>query len=152
MTNNHMYSINLEERSEGSPHRINSFYIHHWIQFLCRMRRRIMQELDINVCLSVCLFVRPFVMKTGRIFTQELKSGCPRGVFGSSSIPPKYLFLCTRRKSGFNKKIHTKLHVVYMYFQPNSCNAHADHEWAQGTFLRQRRKVPPAHAQRVYDY
>jgi hypothetical protein len=36
-----------------------------------------------------------------------------------------------------------------MYFQPNSCNTHAEHEWAQGTFLRQRRKVPPAHAQRV---
>jgi hypothetical protein len=37
-----------------------------------------------------------------------------------------------------------------VYFQPNSCNTHAGHEWAQGTFLRQPRKVPPAHAQRVY--
>ncbi len=37
-----------------------------------------------------------------------------------------------------------------MYFQPNSCNTHADCEWAQGTFLRQLRKVPPAHAQQVF--
>ncbi len=37
-----------------------------------------------------------------------------------------------------------------MYFQLNSCNTHAEHEWAQGTFLRQQRKVPPAHAQRVF--
>jgi hypothetical protein len=32
----------------------------------------------------------------------------------------------------------------------NSCNTHADHEWAGGTFLRQRKKVPSAHAQQVY--
>ncbi len=37
-----------------------------------------------------------------------------------------------------------------MYFQPNSCNTHADREWARVTFLRQQRKVPPAHAQRMY--
>ncbi len=36
-----------------------------------------------------------------------------------------------------------------MYFQPNSCNTHAERDWARGTFLRQRRKVPPAHAQQV---
>jgi hypothetical protein len=50
----------------------------------------------------------------------------------------------------FNKKICTKLLIVYVYFQPNSCNTHTDREWAQGTFLRQPRKVPPAHVQRVY--
>jgi hypothetical protein len=37
-----------------------------------------------------------------------------------------------------------------VYFQPNSCNTHADREWARGTFLRQRRKIPPAHAQWVW--
>ncbi len=37
-----------------------------------------------------------------------------------------------------------------MYFQPNSCDTHAEREWALGTFLRHRRKVPPAHAQQVY--
>ncbi len=26
---------------------------------------------------------------------------------------------------------------------------HTEFEWAQGTFLKQQRKVPPAHAQRV---
>ncbi len=89
-------------------------------------------------------------MKTRSIFTKELKSGCPLGVFCPSSIPSEYLFLCTRRKFGFNKKIRTKLLIVYVYFQPNSCNTHAEHQWAQGTFLRQWRKVPPAHAQRVW--
>jgi hypothetical protein len=37
-----------------------------------------------------------------------------------------------------------------VYFQPISCNTHAEYEWAQETFLRQRRKVPPAHVQQVY--
>jgi hypothetical protein len=37
-----------------------------------------------------------------------------------------------------------------MYYQPNSCNTHTEHEWAGGTFLRQWKKVPPAHAQQVY--
>jgi hypothetical protein len=50
----------------------------------------------------------------------------------------------------FNKKIRIKLLIVYVYFQPNSCNTHTEHEWAWGTFLRQWRKVPPAHAQWVY--
>ncbi len=85
---------------------------------------------------SVCLFVRLFHMKTRRIFTLELKSGCLRGVFCPLFIPSEYLFLCARRKFGFNKKIHTKLLIVYVYFQPNSCNTHTDCEWAQGTFLR----------------
>ncbi len=31
------------------------------------------------------------------------------------------------------------------------CNTHAEREWAQGTFLKQRGKVLPALAQRVFD-
>jgi hypothetical protein len=54
------------------------------------------------------------------------------------------------KKFGFNKKTHRNLIIVYMYYQPNSCTTHAEREWAGGTFLRQRKKVPPAHAQRVY--
>ncbi len=100
-----------------------------------------------SVRLSVRLSVRN--TKTRRIITQELKSGCPRGVFCPSSIPSEYLFLCARKKLGFNKKICTKLLIVYMNFKPNSCNTHAEREWARRTFLRQQRKVPPAHAQRV---
>jgi hypothetical protein len=68
----------------------------------------------------------------------------------TSSIPSEYLFLCARRKFGFNEKICRNLLIVYVYYQPNSCNTHKEHEWAGGTFLRQRKKVPPAHAQRVY--
>jgi hypothetical protein len=103
--------------------------------------------LRLSVHLSVCLFIHSLSKHVE--FSQELKSGCPRGVFCPLSTPSKYLFLCTRRKFGFNKKIHTKLLIDYVYFQPNYCNTHAEREWAQGTFLRQRRKVPPAHAQRV---
>jgi hypothetical protein len=55
-----------------------------------------------------------------------------------------------RRKFGFNKKVRKKLLIVYVYFQPNSCNTHTEYEWAQGTLLRQWRKVPPAHPQRVH--
>ncbi len=62
---------------------------------------------------SVCLFVRQFHMKTRRIFTYELKSGCPRGVFCPSSIPSEYLFLCAIRKFGFNKKICTKISYLF---------------------------------------
>jgi hypothetical protein len=47
-------------------------------------------------------------------------------------------------------KNHTKLLIIYVYFQPNCCNTHAEGEWVRGTFLRQWRKVPPAHAQQVY--
>jgi hypothetical protein len=64
--------------------------------------------------------------------------------------PTKSPFLCARRKIGFNKKICRNLLIVYVYYQPNSCTTHAECEWARGTFLRQRRKVPPAHAQRVF--
>ncbi len=37
-----------------------------------------------------------------------------------------------------------------MYYQPNSCNTYAEHEWAGGIFLRQQKRVPQAQAQRVY--
>jgi hypothetical protein len=78
--------------------------------------------------------------KIRRIFTEELKSGHPHGVFCPSSIPSEYLFLCARRKFGFNKKIWRNLLIFYVYYQPNSCTTHAEHEWAGGTFQRQRKK------------
>ncbi len=65
------------------------------------------------------------------------------------SSPNTYSYV-REEKCGVNKKIGTTLFIVYVYFQPNSCNTHGEHEWARGTFLRQRRKVPPAHAQRVF--
>jgi hypothetical protein len=37
-----------------------------------------------------------------------------------------------------------------MYYRPNSYTTDADCEWAGGTILRQQKKVPPAHMQRVY--
>jgi hypothetical protein len=103
--------------------------------------------LHLSVCLSVC----PSVMntKTSRFLTFELKLGCPHGVICLSSIASKYLFLCARRKFGLNKKIRRILLIVYVYYQPNSCTTHTEHEWAGGIFLRQQKKVPPAHTQWV---
>jgi hypothetical protein len=94
------------------------------------------------ISLSVCLFVCPLSMKTRWIFTWKLKLGCPRGVFGPLSIPSEYLFLCMRRKFGFNQKIRRKSLIVYVYYQPNSCtmcHTPAEHWWAWETFLRQRK-------------
>ncbi len=90
-------------------------------------------QINVSVHLSVCPSV--WNTKTGRFLMQELKLGCPCGVFCPLSIPSEYLFLCVRRKFGFNKKIHRNLLIVYVYYQPNSCNTHTEHEWAGGTFL-----------------
>jgi hypothetical protein len=67
--------------------------------------------------------------------------GCPS---------PMNTYSCVRRKFGFNKKIRRNLLIVYVYNQPNSCNTHTECEGAGGIFLRQRKKVPPAHVQQVY--
>jgi hypothetical protein len=61
-----------------------------------------------------------------------------------------YSYVQEENLGSTRKLVQNYLLFTYVYFQPNSCNTHAEHEWAQGTFLRQRRKVPPAHAQRVY--
>jgi hypothetical protein len=115
--------LNLEEHSEGSPHRINFS--------VCP-----------SICPSVCLSqLSKHVDFSCRNFT------C--GVFCPSSIPSEYLFLCARREFGFNKKIRRNLLIVYVYCQPNSCNTHAEHEWAGGTFSKTAKKIPPAHAQWV---
>ncbi len=44
------------------------------------------------------------------------KLGCPRRVFCPFSIPSEYLFLCARRKFGFNMKIRRYLLIVFMYY------------------------------------
>jgi hypothetical protein len=43
-----------------------------------------------------------------------------------------------------------KITYCFCVFPPNSCITHAEREWARGTFIRQRRKISPAHAQRVF--
>ncbi len=101
-------NLNLEERSEGSPHQIKY-----------------------SVRPSVHLCIQN--MKTCRFFIQESKLGYPRGVICPLSIPSKYLFLCARRKFGFNKKIRRNLLTVYVYYQPNSCNKNAEHEWCSSS-------------------
>ena len=42
--------------------------------------------------------------------------------------------------------------INLLFYQPNSCTTHTEREWAGGTFLRQRRKVPPANVQQVYSF
>ncbi len=51
---------------------------------------------------------------------------------------------------GSTRKCVDIFFYFYMYYQPISCNTCTEREWAGGTFLRQREKVPPAEAQQVY--
>ncbi len=64
-----------------------------------------------------------------------MKIGYPRGVICLSFVPSEYLFLCSRKKIGFNKKISRKLPIVFVYYQPISCTTPVEHGWAGGTFL-----------------
>ncbi len=64
------------------------------------------------------------------------------------SPPNTYSYVQEENLGSTRKSVEISL-FVYVYYQPNSCNTHAEHECAGGTFLRQRNKVPPAHAQRV---
>ncbi len=67
------------------------------------------------------------------------------------SPPNTYSYVWDENSGSTRKFVEIYLlFTIYVYFQPNSCNTHTEREWAQGTFLRQWRKVPPAHAQRVY--
>ncbi len=72
--------------------------------------------------------------------TSDVKLGCPRGVFCPSSIPSEHLFLCERRKFGFNEKTCKNFLIVCVYYQPKSCTTHAEREWAGGSFLREQKK------------
>jgi hypothetical protein len=57
----------------------------------------------------------------------EIKIKNTLGGICPSSVPSKYLFLCARRKFGFNMKIHRKLLIVYVHYQPNSCTTPMEH-------------------------
>jgi hypothetical protein len=61
--------------------------------------------------------------------------------------PQKFLFKLTpipipicEKKIWVQKKIHRHLLYAYLYYQPNSCNSHAEHECAGGTFLDRGKK------------
>jgi hypothetical protein len=54
---------------------------------------------------------------------EELKLGCPRGIFCPLSIPSKYLFLCVRRKFGFNQK-NRRNYLSILAQNPRSTNSH----------------------------
>ncbi len=129
------------EKSSSSPRAAGVFYQLTWRNIVREAHTRLMS-------LAVCLYVQN--KKTSRFVMEEWKLGCQCGVICPLSIPSENLFLCARRKFGFNKKIHRNLLFVYVYYQPNFCNTHAMCEWAKGTFLRQQKKNPPAQVQWVY--
>ncbi len=76
----------------------------HWISF--------------SVCLSVCSSI---IYENTLNFRVGIKIRVSTWSFLSIVRPPEYLFLCTRRKFGLNKKIRRKSLIVYVYYQPNSC-------------------------------
>ncbi len=64
--------------------------------------------------------------------------------------PPNTYSYVWEEDLGSTRKFEQKLLIVYVYYQPYSCNTYKEHEGAGGTFLRQRKKGPTAHTQRVY--
>ncbi len=101
---------------------------------------------DVFFCLSVCPSVRN--TKTRR-FNVGIKIRVPKWSFLSIVHPPQIPIPMCEKKIRVQQGNRRSLLIVYVYYQPNSCNTHAEHEWAGGTFLRQQKKVPPAHAQWV---
>jgi hypothetical protein len=114
--------LNLEEPIRlPSPHRIN-----------------------FSVCLFVCLeYENAYILNVG------IKIRVSTWSFLSIVRPLRLPIPMCEKKVRVQQENSYKITYCYVYFQPNSCNTQADCEWARGTFLRQRRKVPPAHAQRV---
>ncbi len=55
--------------------------------------------------------------------------------------PPNIYSYVREENSGSTRKfieiyLLFELHIVYVYYQPNSCTTHSEREWAGGTFLR----------------
>jgi hypothetical protein len=44
--------------------------------------------------------------------------------------PPNTYSYVREENLGSTRKFVQKFLIVYVYFQPNSCNTHADREWA----------------------
>ncbi len=68
------------------------------------------------------------------------------------SPPNAYSYVREENSGSTRKFVEIYLLFTCKYYQPNSCTTHAEHEWAGGTFLRQRKEVPPAYAQQVYSF
>ncbi len=81
----HTQRMYLEERSEGSPPEL-------MYPSICPSG--IPKHVDFQVGMKI-------------------RVSYPHGVFCPSSIPSEYLFLCARRKFGFNKKIRINLPIVH---------------------------------------
>ncbi len=79
---------------------------------------------------SVRLFVCPSIQNTQkcRFLTQVLKCVYPCGIICPLPVLSKYLFLRKGRKFGFNKKIHSKVLIVFMYYQPKFVPAEHERE------------------------
>ncbi len=66
------------------------------------------------------------------------------------STPNTYSYLQEENSGSTRKSVEIYLLFIYVYYQPNSCNKHAEREWAGGNFLRQLKKVPPARSQQAF--
>ncbi len=63
--------------------------------------------------------------------------------------PPNTYSYVQEENMGSTRKF-VNLLIVHVYYQPNSCTSHTEHEWAGRNLSKTAEKVPPAHAQWVY--
>jgi hypothetical protein len=59
--------------------------------------------------------------------------------------PPNTYSYVQEENLGSTRKC-VEIYLLFMCITNLICTTHAEHEWAGGTFLRQQKKVPPAHA------
>jgi hypothetical protein len=99
--------------------------------------------ISLSVHLSVCLFIRPSVRNTKntQILNIRIKIRVPTWSFLSVAhslrIP---IPICEEKFWVQQENSYIYLLIVYVYYQPNSCNKHTEREWVEGTFLRQQKK------------
>jgi hypothetical protein len=48
--------------------------------------------------------------------------------------PPRNHYFYVREENLGSTRKFIQHYLLFMYFQPNSCNTHAEHQWAGGTF------------------
>ncbi len=64
-------------------------------------------------------------------------------------FPPNTYSYVREENSGSTRKF-VGIYLLFTCITNLILALHTEREWAGGTFRRQRKKVPPSHAQRVY--
>ncbi len=102
--------------------------------------------ISLSVCLSVCLFIRPSgIWKHVEFLCRNSNQGVHVEFSVHSPSPPNTYSYVREENLGSTRKFVLNC-LLFMCISNLILAIHTP----QGTFLRQRRKVPPAHAQRVY--